>query len=120
MLKMKSVIGPILDAMGSFSQTFGEFGAIASDVPSVALSGNAASGQANISVTSTTGFAVGQTILIKDSAGSETATIITVTPAGPTLVVSANLANTYNTARNATVTVTVGVTLPLTANANSG
>jgi len=113
MLKMKSVLSPLLDATGAFTQSFGEFGAIASEAVSQLCNGTSASGQAIILLASTTGFAVGQTVLIKDNAGSETGVIITVTPATPSITISANLVNSYTVARGASVTVTGGVSLPL-------
>ena len=116
MFKMKSVINPVLDAIGSFVVGFGEFGAIAHDVPSQPLTGDAASGQATILLANTTGLAVGQKILVQDSLSSEIKTIITLT-AATSIIVNSNLASTYTMARGAKVTMIAGVTLNVTGNA---
>jgi hypothetical protein len=116
MLKIKSVVNPVLDAIGSFVVGFGEFGAIAHDVPSQLLTGDAAASQATILLTNTAGLAVGQKILVQDSLSSEVKTIITLT-AATSIVVNSNLANAYTMARGAKVTMISGISLPLTGNA---
>jgi hypothetical protein len=67
-----------------------------------ALSSNANSGQKVVSIANTTGFTAGHSVIIKDSAASETNVIDTI-QAGVSLTMVNNLANNYTTANSAVV-----------------
>ena len=125
MLKMMSVSSPTLNA-GAFSVTFGDVAIIKNDALAGAtgLSGTAAANQAVISVNSTVGFTVGQSVLIQDTAGHSETKIITVVTPGVSIQVGVNLTNTYTVANGSTVTgvvpkVLVEITNPFAAAAGS-
>lgn len=104
MEKIKSVRGPTLDNYGQYFVQFGEDGQFRNDNPSEQLlTGNMAIGAVAIPITNTSGFAVGQTVQIKDSLATERRVVTAVTP-GVSLGIAAST-NAYATARGATVTV---------------
>jgi hypothetical protein len=121
MLKMKSVSSPTLVA-GAFTVTFNDGGLIINDplTPAHAITTNTAATPTVLPMTNTTGFVIGQTVLVADSAGhAETGVISGVTP-GVSVTVSAPLVATYTVANGATVTalayrVSVVMSDPLTA-----
>lgn len=118
MLRMKSATAPTLDAKGSFPIRMDEFGAITRDVLALPITNTAASGGTNIPMTNTTGLVVGQSVTVKDSAGSETGIIATVT-AGASIDLAVALVNTYTVARGGAVTV-MDITHLITGTAAAG
>jgi hypothetical protein len=62
---------------------------------------------ATVAMTNTTGFAIGQTVVIEDANGAETAVINTVN-ANVSLVMTVNFVNVYTVAAGGTVTVVNG------------
>ncbi|MDD5649647.1 MAG: hypothetical protein PHF86_04405 [Candidatus Nanoarchaeia archaeon] len=66
------------------------------------LSSDASSGQKNVAVVSSTAFWVGKQVVISDTLTSETGTIAEIS--GNTLIMAANLTNSYTTANSAKVT----------------
>ena len=120
MLKAKSISSPTLVA-GAFTFTFDDGAIIINDplAPAQPLNATAANGQETLLMSSTTGFAVGQSVLIQDSAGHSETRIIGTVNAGVSLVVTQNLTNSYTVANGATVTglayrVSVTMSDPLT------
>jgi hypothetical protein len=128
MLKLKTINSPTLGALGQFAVSFGEFAAIKdADAIAVAVRADIAAGNVVIPVTNggTTGFGVGQLVLIRDMAGHAEVRVVAVVTAGPpsTIQVGVAIANTYTVANGSTMTVIcprvlVGMTSPFTANLN--
>lgn len=105
MIKTKSIRGPTLDTFGQFSVSFGELSHFIDDNPEQLITGNMAPGAVNIPMlNSTSGFAVGQTIVLSNSAASERRVITAIT-ANVQLTVGVAFANAYTTASGAKVTV---------------
>jgi len=117
MIHLASVISPTLDAKGQFAIMMDEFAVIKRDVVSRLTTDPCTAGTPTITMTDTTGFTVGQTVVIQDSLNHETCLITAVTPA-TSLTVAVNLTNTYTVARGGRVTV-VDVTLPITGTATA-
>lgn len=118
MQRIVSAGSPTLSAKGQFPIRVSEFQAIARDVLALPITNTAAAGGTNIPMTNTAGLVVGQSITIKDTAGSETGIIATVT-AGASIDLTANLVNSYTVARGGQVTVR-DVTLLITGTATAG
>jgi hypothetical protein len=105
MIKSTSVFGPTLDGYGQFEVSLGEENLVAMETFDRLITGTATGGGAVIPVTTTQGYAIGQVIVIQDSANHETLTINAITP-GVSIGTSSNLVNTYTVARGGKVTIT--------------
>jgi len=106
MLKMKSVSSPTL-AAGAFDVVFGDAAIIINDPEAGAskLTTDTGAAPTTFPMTNTTGFRVGQTVLVKDTAGhAETGVVSVVTP-GVSIQTAAPLVATYTVANQSTVTV---------------
>ena len=104
MIKMKSVVGPTLDNYGQFEVPISDAQYVETENFDALITGTATGGGAAIPITNTQGFAIGQQLVIQDSASHETVTVSAVTP-GVSLTTAANLVNTYTVARGGKVTV---------------
>lgn len=121
MLKMQTVNSPTL-ASGAFTVQFGDVTYIKNceDSPATAVTTDSASGQAVVSVSDTTGFAVGQTVLLADSAGNTETGVIGSIVANTSITLTGNLTNSYTVANGSTITavqplVSVTFTDPFTS-----
>ena len=119
MLRMHTVSSPTL-AAGVFSIVFGEFAGINNDDgPGAPITSDTAATPTILPMKNTTGFAVGQTVLVEDAVGHTDTGVISVVTPGVSITVSAPLVNTYLVANYPTVTViqprvSVAMTNPFT------